>query len=321
MEVPLGVPRTKKTAYMLDRAGGMGSLYDNKSPDPCWQSKCGQAVLVTRSFKVGFCFHQCNICHRINAGAGWCWIIYARKPHPDKAKTRNSACLFKFSQVFPPHVAPRDTLRFHISDTSAYNAGDVHNRGLNDSSPLSKAHLRHPLPRPRTNNRSKFRRLVCKALLTPGINREEVKTFSTKFTPRRLGKGTKGEERQSMSPSTRRSALNDTSLPHLYRNKRPVTHTHTGFLFPASFHVQAFLFITPPPCWSRLHGSPQSSHSRLCLPYPMRFPLLDAPLLHRSKASDEFIKKKFSQKKKNRKKEERIEIHEMKLWTNQIVIL
>lgn len=51
-------------------------------------------------------------------------------------------------------------------------------------------------------------------------------------------------------------ALIDISFSYLYKTK-DTQHSCQCLLFRASFHVQAFLFM-PLPCWSRLHGFPQS---------------------------------------------------------------
>lgn len=62
-------------------------------------------------------------------------------------------------------------------------------------------------------------------------------------------------------------------------------------LLHAVFHVQPFLF-TPLPCWSRRHGSPQSS--TIWCASTARYARI---LSHGSKAGEEFIKRNYSKKK------------------------
>ena len=93
---------------------------------------------------------------------------------------------------------------------------------------------------------------------------------------------------------------NDTSLSHLHKTKGSTAASVGGFLFHGSFHVQTFL-STALPCWSRLHGSPRSSIEEFRLPLSDVPPLLNTLLLHRSKASGEFIKRNYSEKRKTRR--------------------
>lgn len=87
-------------------------------------------------------------------------------------------------------------------------------------------------------------------------------------------------------------------LCHILTKQKDPQHQCQWLLFHASFHMQAFLF-TPLPCWSRLRGSPQSSIEEFAFTIwcasPAQYTCI---LLHRSKASEEFIKRNYSKKER-----------------------
>lgn len=84
-----------------------------------------------------------------------------------------------------------------------------------------------------------------------------------------------------------------------------------GFCSVPPFMCRHFLFISLP-CWSRLHGSPQTSIEEFAFPIWCASTAQYTRILpHRSKASEEFIKRNYSQKKKKERGEEDQDIRDV----------
>lgn len=90
-------------------------------------------------------------------------------------------------------------------------------------------------------------------------------------------------------------------LRHIFTKQRIHSARVDGFCSMPPFMCRHFLFM-PLPCWSRLHGSPPSSIEEFAFPIWCASTAQYTRILpHRSKASEEFIKRNYSKIRKSRR--------------------